>query len=473
MPHRFLACVLLSITLGAGCATLTPDPAAEFDALVAEFEAFQLQHDPVRAGRKGDLEAAARWPDVSPEAVAERNRAHEAFLARLERIDAAAFEDSRLVSHAVLAYLLRSAVELGRHEPERLSFRNDSGFFSMPTYLGLGTRPRTAAEAEAWIARLESLPAYFAQEIAWLRRGLETGVVQPHYILPGVVEQIEQLAGVAPEDSVLFAPLKALPAHMPAAEQARLRAAALAAIEAHALPAYRELAAFLRDEYMAAPRASVGISEVPGGRDFYRALVRYHTTLDTSPEEVHQVGLAEVARIRREMEAVIAETGFEGEFAEFLHYLRTDPRFYAQSEEELLMRAAWLAKRADDAMPRFFRHLPRLPYGVRPVPASMAPNYTTGRYWPGSLEGGVAGGYMVNTYALDQRPLYELPSLTVHEAVPGHHHQFAIAQELEDVPDFRSGWRTSLPMARAGACIPSSWPSRWTCTTRPTTISGA
>jgi uncharacterized protein (DUF885 family) len=437
MPHRFLACVLLSITLGAGCATLTPDPAAEFDALVAEFEAFQLQHDPVRAGRKGDLEAAARWPDVSPEAVAERHRAHEAFLARLERIDAAAFEDSRLVSHAVLEYLLRSAVELGRHEPERLSFSNDSGFFSMPTYLGLGTRPRTAAEAEAWIARIEALPGYFAQEIAWLRRGLETGVVQPHYIVPGVVAQIEQLADVTPEDSVLFAPLKALPAHMPAAEQARLRAAALTAIEAHALPAFRELAAFFRDEYMAAPRASVGISEVPGGRDFYRALVRYHTTLDTTPEEVHQVGLAEVARIRREMEAVIAETGFEGEFAEFLHFLRTDPRFYAQSEEELLMRAAWLAKRADDAMPRFFRHLPRLPYGVRPVPASMAPNYTTGRYWPGSLEGGVAGGYMVNTYALDQRPLYELPSLTVHEAVPGHHHEFAISQELEGAPDFR------------------------------------
>jgi uncharacterized protein (DUF885 family) len=437
MPHRFMAGVLLSLTLLAGCATPRPDATAEFDALVADFEAFELRHNPVRAGRKGDLEAAARWPDASPEAVTERRREHEAFLARLERIDAAGFADSRQVSYAVLEYLLRSAVELGRHEPERLSFSNDSGFFSDPIYLGLGTRPRNVAEAEAWIRRIESLPAYFDQEIAWLRRGLATGMVQPHYILPGVLEQIEQLAATTPEASALFGPLKALPAHVPAAEQERLRAAALAAIEAQALPAYRKLADFFRNEYMAAPRASIGISEVPGGRDFYRALVRYHTTLDTTPEAVHQVGLDEVARIRGEMEAVIAETGFAGDFAEFLHYLRTDPSFYAQSEEELLMRAAWLAKRADDAMPRFFRHMPRLPYGVRPVPAAMAPNYTTGRYWPGDLDSGVAGGYMVNTYALDQRPLYELPSLTVHEAVPGHHHEFAISQELEDAPDFR------------------------------------
>jgi len=434
---RALACATLSLTLIAGCATLQPDPAAEFDALVADFEAYRLAQNPIRAGQLGDLEAAARWPDMSTAAVAARNQAHAEFLARLRAIGGAALGDSQRVSHAVLEYLLHSAVELAPFVPERISFTNDSGFFSYPPYLGMSTRPRTAAEAEAWIARIEALPAYFEQETAWLRRGLETGMVQPHYIVPGVVEQLELLAGVAAEDSALFMPLKALPARMPEAEQARLRAAALAAIEQQALPAYGALAAFFRDEYLAAPRESVGISEVPGGRDYYRALVRHHTTRDVTPEQVHQVGLEEVARIRAEMEAVIARTGFEGSFAEFLDDLRTNPKFYAQSEEELLMRAAWLAKRADDAMPRFFRNLPRLPYGVRPVPASMAPNYTTGRYWPGDLDGGVAGGYMVNTYALDQRPLYELPSLTVHEAVPGHHHQFAVAQEIEGVPDFR------------------------------------
>jgi len=443
--NRALACAALSLLLLAGCATVQPDPAtttaptpaAAFDALVADYEAFRLQHDPVSAGRRGDLEAAARWPDMSFEAVAERLWAQAAFLARLQEIDAGALEPGQQASHAVLDYLLRSEVELGAFEPERISFRNDSGFFSWPMSLGLSTRPRSAAEAEAWIARIEALPAYFEQQTAWLRRGLQTGVVQPYYILPGIVDQLEQLAAMTPEQSALMAPIEALPPQLPEAERERLRAAALQAIEQHALPAYRELLAFFRDEYMASPRRSVGISEVPGGRDYYRAMVRYHTTRDLAPEEVHQVGLAEVARIRAEMETVIAETGFDGSFAEFLHYLRTDPQFYAQTEEELLMRAAWIAKRADDAMPRFFRNLPRLPYGVRPVPASMAPNYTTGRYWPGDLDGGVAGGYMVNTYALDQRPLYELPALTVHEGVPGHHHQFAVAQEIEGAPEFR------------------------------------
>jgi uncharacterized protein (DUF885 family) len=438
---RSLACVGV-VALCAACASPGPAPgvtgaAAEFEALVDEFEAFRLQQDPLDAGRRGDLAAAARWPDASPDAVESANRAVAGFHDRLARIDTQSLDENQRVSHAVLDYLLRSSVELAAFEPERLPFSNDSGFFSLPPSQGLSTRPRTTAEAEAWIARIEAVPTYLRENVAWLRRGLDTGFVQPAYIVPGVVEQIEQIAGESAAESMFFAPLRALPPQMPEAEQERLRARALAAIEAHALPAYRELLAFFREEYMAAPRQTVGISELPGGRDFYRALVRYHTTLDLTPEAVHQTGLEEVARIRRDMEEVIARTGFEGSFADFLQYLRTDPKFYAQSEEELLMRAAWLAKRADDAMPRFFRKLPRLPYGVRPVPASMAPNYTTGRYWSGDLEGGIAGGYMVNTYALDQRPLYELAALTVHEAVPGHHHQIALAEELEDIPDFR------------------------------------
>jgi uncharacterized protein (DUF885 family) len=443
--------VAAPLILLAGCAT-APDAgsaateaaavhraeAAEaFVTLVAEFEAFSLANNPVRAGRLGDVEAAARWPDASFEAVAERKAAQDEFRVRLHAIDAGALDEGAQISHAVLDYLLRSAAEFGRFEDERVPFTNDSGFYSWPAELGLSTRPRSVAEAEAWISRLETLPVYLGQWVAWLRRGIETGWVQPGYIVPGVLEQIEQLAGTAAGEHMLFAPFLALPPQMAEEDRARLSAAGLAAIETHALPAFRDLAAFFRDEYLPAARTTVGIYAVPDGRDYYRALVRYHTTLDTTPEEVHQVGLAEVARIRAEMETVIAETGFQGGFGEFLNYLRTDPKFYARSEEELLKHAAWLAKRADDQMPRFFRNLPRLPYGVRPVPASIAPNYTTGRYWDGNLEAGLAGAFMVNTYALDQRPLYELPALTVHEGVPGHHHQIALAEELEDVPDFR------------------------------------
>ncbi len=318
-----------------------------------------------------------------------------------------------------------------------MGFTNDSGFFSMPLQVATSTRPANVAEAEAWIARLDAFPELFAQHRAWLSRGVEAGFVQPALIVSRVVDQVRGVAETPVEDHPLLSPMSQLPERLPVAERERLQEKATEVMENKVLPAYGQLVEFFVDHYLAEPRESIGVSELPQGRDYYRLLVRQHTTLDTTPEEVHQQGLDEVARIRAEMEQVIEETGFEGSFGEFLDYLRTDPSFYAQSERELLMRAAWIAKRADDAMPRYFRHLPRLPYGVRPVPEAIAPNYTTGRYWAGDLDNGVAGGYLVNTYRLDQRPLYELPALTLHEAVPGHHHQIAIAQELEDVPEFR------------------------------------
>jgi len=203
------------------------------------------------------------------------------------------------------------------------------------------------------------------------------------------------------------------------------------------LPAYKDLLKFLEDDYLPKARPNVGIGSTPEGRAYYASLVRYYTTLDLTPDEVHEIGLREVARIRSEMDAIIAETGFEGGFAEFLEYLRTDPKFYAQTEEELLKEAAWLAKQVDGKMPEFFRTLPRLSYGVIKVPDEIAPRYTTSRYWGGDGKKGRAGNYVVNTYDLTQRPLYNLPALTLHEGVPGHHHQISLGQELTGVPDFR------------------------------------
>ncbi|MCA1798148.1 MAG: DUF885 family protein [Xanthomonadaceae bacterium] len=430
-----LTAVLAAGAILAGCAT-TP-PAGPFQDLVADYEAYQLASNPIRAGREGDAEAARRWPDRSPDAVAAGNAAMAGFLERLQAIDPTGLDAGAQVSHGILEYVLRSEVELAPFESERMPFLNDSGFHTVPLQVATNTRIRTVADGEAWLARLQALPAWLDEQVAWMRRGLESGWTQPAHILPGVADQMRGIASAAPEDSELFTPLRELPAALPEAERTRLQAEGVAVLHDQVLPAYGEVLAFFEGEYMAAPRASVGISEVPGGRAYYEALVRFHTTLNQTPEQVHQAGLAEVARIRAEMESVIAETGFEGSFAEFLDFLRTDPQFYAESEELLLMHAARLAKLADDQMPRFFGKLPRLPYGVRPVPASIAPTYTTGRYWGGNLEQGIAGGYLVNTYALDQRPLYELPALTVHEGVPGHHHQISLAQELEGVPDFR------------------------------------
>ena len=430
-----------SLTIGLLCALAAPallaDAAEEFASLVADYDAYQQARDPISAGRDGDLEALARWPDGSPDMVAEQLEIEAAFKTRLAAVDRDVLPSNDQVSHRVLAYRLDSSLTLSRLGTERLAFTNDSGFFSLPVRLATSTRPRSVAEAEAWISRLETIPEYLEGHRAWLKRGIETGFVQPEPVVREVIEQIAAIAEADPADSELLAPLGRLPSGLATAERQRLQIAAQAAVDDHALPAYRELLAFMRDDYLAEPRTSLGISEVPDGRAYYQAAIRHHTTLDLTPEEIHEQGLQEVRRIRAEMDAVIDQTGFEGSFAEFLDYLRTDPKFYAETAEELLMHAARISKLADDAMPAFFRHLPRLPYGVRPVPASMAPNYTTGRYWAGNLEAGEAGGYMVNTYALDQRPLYELPALTVHEAVPGHHHQIAIAQELEDVPEFR------------------------------------
>ncbi len=435
-----LAVIITCVTTAAAITRAMADtgsPAERFAALVADFDAHERAHDPITAGRRGDLEALARWPDGSPEAVAGRLEAEAGFQARLQAIDAAALDAADQVSHEVMAYLLESRLSLGRFGHQRLAFTNDSGFFSLPLSVAAGTQPRSLAEAEAWLSRLEGIPALFAGHRAWLAQGADTGFVQPRAVVEEVLTQLDAIATTDPETSELVAPLRRLPSAIDASQREQLADTADRLLLERVLPAYRELATWLREVYLASPRESLGISEVPDGRDYYRAVVRHHTTLPLTPEDIHQRGLEEVARIRSEMDEVIERTGFEGTFPQFLEYLRTDPKFYAETAEELLMHAARIAKLADDAMPAFFGHLPRLPYGIRPVPEAMAPNYTTGRYWAGSLEAGIAGGYMVNTYALDQRPLYELPALTVHEAVPGHHHQIAIAQELENVPEFR------------------------------------
>lgn len=414
-----------------------PHGSEALHALIADFEAYELANNPIRAGREGDLDALAIWPDASLSAVESSRAANKAFYDRLQAIAAGQLSANDRISHIVLDYLLGFRVELGAFDRERMPFTNDSGFFSSPFQVARNTRIANLEQAEAWLKRIERIPSWLDQHKAWLAQGIETGAVQPAYVVEAVVRQLRTIADTETADSPLLRPLQSLPAALEAAHGDDLRARAQTLIHEHPEPAYDALLAFFTDTYLAEPRQSIGISEVPQGRELYRTLVRYHTTLDTTPEAIHQRGLDEVQRIRAEMDEVIEQAGFEGSFAEFIEYLRTDPKFYAQTERELLMHAAWIAKRADDAMPRLFRELPRLPYGVRPVPAELAPTYTTGRYWPGDLENGIAGGYMVNTYALDNRPLYVLPALTLHEGVPGHHHQFALAAEMEDIPQFR------------------------------------
>ena len=287
------------------------------------------------------------------------------------------------------------------------------------------------------------LSAIRNQNTELLRRGLAEGIVAPRPVIDNTLSLLEAWAVDDVVDHPLYAPLTRMPAGFSESETATLRAEA-ARVVAAANAAYRALETFVKTDYAAAAAAPTpGVSALPGGADWYENRVRHYTTLPLTADSVHALGLREVARIRGAMDGVLRRVGFAGDFAAFLEYLRTDERFYAKTPEELLRRAAYLSKRAEGQLPRYFRRLYRLPFTVAPVPADIAPTYTTGRYVGGDWEQGRAGTYWVNTYDLPSRTLYTLPALTLHEAVPGHHLQNAIAAELDGVPRFRKTYYIS------------------------------
>jgi uncharacterized protein (DUF885 family) len=410
---------------------------APLNKVVADYEAYALADDPIEAGRQGDRAALSRLPDVTPKADAARVRALKAFQERLGNIAPAGLSTEAALNRDFLAWTLDRQLQSLAFDEARMPFNSDGGFHQTMGYLATTTPVRSSADARAWIDRLNALSGYYADNIANARRGAKAGFTQPRITTLSVIDRAREQAAAPVETDVLMTPLRRLPPEIPAAEQAALRAQAIAVITERIRPAQRDFAKFLETEYLPASRASLAARSLPDGERYYRWLVHDHTTTTETPDEIHAIGLAEVARIRAEMDGVIAETGFKGDFPAFLEMLRHDPRFYATSRQQLLEKASEIAKRIDDQLPGWFATLPRLTYGVRPVPADIEANYTTGRYFGGSPAQRVAGGYMVNTSKLDQRPLYELPALTLHEAVPGHHIQIALAQELKDVPNFR------------------------------------
>jgi uncharacterized protein (DUF885 family) len=405
--------------------------------IVADYERLLKQIDPVTAGLDGDREALRRLPDPRRETEIARSRELAGISERLAGIPRAELSADSALNFNLLQHLVAEGLEQVPFDFDRIAFQNDSGFHTLGDYLARTTAMVSRDDADAWLARLEALPEYYARNVANLRRGIDTRFTQPAIVIDRVLEVARRQAATKPEDSPLLLPLARMPASIPAAAQTEYRARALTLVRDRILPAQRAFAEFLAREYAPAARPAIAWRTTPDGEASYRFLVRRETTTGMTPEEIHQLGQAEVSRIRGLMDATIQEAGFSGGFAAFLQMLRTDPRFYARSPEELLEKASEISKRADDGLPGLFGLLPRLPYGVRPVPADLAEGYTTGRYWPGSLALGQAGGYMVNTTHLDQRPLYELPALTLHEAVPGHHLQIALAQELQGLPYFR------------------------------------
>lgn len=409
-------------------------------AVISGHERLSRELDPISAGQEGDRKALRRWADVRPNAVADAQRALIELRQQLQAIDSTQLSASSELNHRLLMRLLDEAIEEVKFDLDRLAFQNDSGFHTLADYVARTTVISSREDAEAWLARLEALPVFYDQNIDNLRRGIRTKVTQPRIVIERVLDVARQHAKQGAQESSLLLPFASRPASIPESVHQEFRARAIDLYQNRIQPSQRAFVAFLEREYLPAARKSLAVRTVPDGESIYRFLVRSETTTKLSPDEIHQIGLTEVARIRGLMEETIRSVNFQGSFEEFLQMLRTDTRFYARTPEELLRIASEIAKRADDRLPALFGTLPRLTYGVRPVPAEIAEGYTTGRYWTGSMPLGQAGGYMVNTSRLDQRPLYELPALTLHEAVPGHHLQIALSQELTDVPYFRRNW---------------------------------
>lgn len=428
---------ILLASAGAFAQAETSSAETALAAVIADYERLDKQADPLTAGQEGDREALRRLPDVRPETEAALRQDLIAIGKRLAAIDKRQLAAESALNHALLSRLVDQAVEEAGFDFSRIAFQNDDGFHTLADYLARTTTIAGREDAEAWLSRLEALPAWYEQNIANLRRGIKTKFTQPRIVVDRVLEVARQQAATKAADSALLLPFARMPASIPVAAQAEYRAKALQLVQDRILPKQRAFAEFLAREYVAAARPAIGWRSTPNGEATYRFLVRRETTTDMTPDEIHQLGLSEVARIRGLMETTIRETGFKGSFAEFLQMLRTDPRFYPRTAQELLEKASEIAKRADGGLPPLFGTLPRLTYDVRPVPAEMAEGYTTGRYWGGSMQLGQPGGYIVNTSHLDQRSLYELPALTVHEAVPGHHLQIALAQELDGLTYFR------------------------------------
>lgn len=434
-PIGILAFLLTAVIAPVAAQQQTAEQ--QLDALFADEWETRLEENPLLATAMGVREHNARLPGVSFDDLQRRERQTRFFLDRLNRIDIEALPANRRLDHELFGWMLRNRLESAAHYPERIPFIADSGFHSGLLRAADGVSFRSLQDYEDYLERLRAIPAYVEQHIRNMQAGITDGFVAPRVVLDSVLPTVAGPAAQAVAESPFFGPFARIPKGWEEAERARLDSEAREAIGLQALPALGRLAEFLDGEYRLHARDTVGALELPQGGDYYRQRIRAMTTLDLSPDEIHEIGRAEVARIRSEMLKIVEELEFEGGIEAFVEFLRTDEQFYARTAGQLLSRASLVAKKADGLLPGWFGRLPRTPYGIMPMPAEMAPTGTTARYWPAPRGGSRGGYYWMNTYALDQRPLYELPALTLHEAVPGHHLQIALARELEGTPEFR------------------------------------
>jgi uncharacterized protein (DUF885 family) len=421
-----------------------PLPAAEsaagdeFAALLEEAWEFRLREDPLFATETGDHRFDDRLPKISLAEEHRRDAARRTFVSRLEAIDRESLSAADQINYAVFGISLRNGIRDHEFKLHLMPVTDRYGFHiefpELPRNLSLST----ARDYENYIARLGRFAEYAAGHVELMREGVRQGMTAPSVIMQRYNEPIEAQIVDDPEKSLLYGPLREFPTGVPEGEHERLRATARKAIADSVVPGYRQLLEFMKQEYVPNCRGTIAASALPQGRDFYRYCVEKFTTLDDlTPQQVHEIGLAEVARIRGEMDEIIRKVEFEGDFATFTEFLRNEPKFYAKTPEQLEKEVAFAMKRMEGELPKLFGRLPRMPCGVRQVPAYIAPQATFAYYQTPAGDGSRAGFFYINTFNLPSRPLYMIEALSLHESIPGHHLQLAIQQELDDLPPFR------------------------------------
>ena len=406
------------------------------DLFDAEWQ-WTMRENPTWASSLGNLRYNDRWPDVSLDAIERRHAHRQEVLRHLDGIDVAQLDAADRVNYRLFRREYEQDVEGHEFRSFLAPLTMRDGIQDEST-LADSLRFTRVKDFEDWIARLRSFPTYMDQTLALMREGVRTGVLHPQIVMQRVPAQIRKQIVEDPAESLYYKPFREFSGdEIDAATQERLRSEARQAIAERVVPAYREMLEFFEAEYLPASYEQVGVWQRPQGEKLYAFEARRFTTTDLTPEQIHQIGLKEVARIRAEMEEIVREVGWQGTFREFLDDLRTNPRFYYQDANELLKAYRAVTKRIDPELPKLFKRLPRIPYGVDAIPEHIAPDTTTAYYRPPSADGLRAGTYFVNLYRPEVRPKYEIEALSLHESVPGHHLQIALAMELESLPEFR------------------------------------
>jgi len=408
----------------------------ELEAVVKKYWEWRLREFPEFSTWTGDNRYNHKFTDLSLEAIERRQSDERHMLEQVKNIDPSGLSGQDVLSHALLLWDLSLAVSAQQFPPVMLLTQISGPQLMFPQLVSV-TSFQTLTDYNNYCARLAAFPVYLEQAASLLRHGIELGWVQPNGPLSGVPGQINGQIVSDIEKSPLYTPFLRMPDTVTEKERHRMKSEANKLITDLVFPAMNRFRDFITDIYMPAGDRSPGVSALPNGEAYYAHCVREYTTTDLQVSEIHNTGVREVERIRVLMHGVIRETGFKGSLQEFVDFLRTDPQFYFSKSEDLVVAYRDIAKRADAELPALFSELPRLPYGVRTFPDFEAPNQVTAMYYPGAADGSRAGYFMVNTYRPDIRPKYEMETLTLHEAVPGHHLQIARAQELRHLPDFR------------------------------------